>query len=138
MTRHDKLRGFNPIYGSHHKFYGAMDFFYVSTYVFGFTPGLQNAFAGFHFQPIKNLTVKADYHYMATATKLANMDMTLGHQIGIEARYVFTKDIRLSAGYSFMTGTDTMEKLKRASDNGSLRWAWFSLSISPRIFATKW
>lgn len=138
MTRHDKLRGFNPIYGSHHKFYGAMDFFYVSTYVFGFTPGLQNAFAGIHFNPIKNLTVKANYHYMATATKLVDMNMTLGHQIGVEARYAFAKDIRLSAGYSFMTGTETMEKLKRASDNGSLRWAWFSLSISPRIFATKW
>lgn len=115
-----------------------MDFFYVCTYVFGFTPGLQNAFAGIHFNPIKNLTVKANYHYMATATKLVDMNMTLGHQIGLEARYAFAKDIRLSAGYSFMTGTDTMEKLKRASDNGSLRWAWFSLSISPRIFATKW
>lgn len=138
MTRHDKLRGFNPIYGSHHKFYGAMDFFYVSTYVFGFTPGLQNAFAGIHFNPIKNLTVKANYHYMATATKLVDMNMTLGHQIGLEARYAFAKDIRLSAGYSFMTGTETMEKLKRASDNGSLRWAWFSLSISPRIFAVNW
>lgn len=138
MTRHDKLRGFNPIYGSHHKFYGAMDFFYVSTYVFGFTPGLQNAFAGIHFNPIKNLTVKANYHYMATATKLVDMNMTLGHQIGVEARYAFAKDIRLSAGYSFMTGTETMEKLKRASDNGSLRWAWFSLNISPRIFAINW
>ena len=138
MTRHDKLRGFNPIYGSHHKFYGAMDFFYVSTYVFGFTPGLQNAFAGILFNPIKNLTVKANYHYMATATKLVDMNMTLGHQIGLEARYAFAKDIRLSAGYSFMTGTETMEKLKRASDNGSLRWAWFSLSISPRIFAVNW
>ena len=138
MTRHDKLRGFNPIYGSHHKFYGAMDFFYVSTYVFGFTPGLQNAFVGIHFNPMKNLTMKADYHYLATATKLVDMNMTLGHQIGVEARYVFAKDIRLSAGYSFMTGTETMEKLKRASDNGSLRWAWFSLSISPRIFAINW
>ena len=138
MTRHDKLRGFNPIYGSHHKFYGAMDFFYVSTYVFGFTPGLQNAFAGIHFNPIENLTVKANYHYMATATKLVDMNMTLGHQIGVEARYVFAKDIQLSAGYSYMTGTETMEKLKRASGNGSLRWAWFSLSISPRIFAINW
>ena len=138
VIQHKEIKGFNPIYGSHHKFYGAMDFFYVSTYVNGFTPGLQNAFAGIHFQPMKRLTVKADYHYLATATKLLDMDMTLGHQIGVEARYVFTKDIRLSAGYSFMTGTETMEKLKRANDNGSLRWAWFSLSISPRIFAIKW
>ena len=138
MIRHEKIKGFNPIYGSHHKFYGAMDFFYVSTYVNGFTPGLQNAFAGIHLQPVKKLTVKANYHYLATATKLNEMNMTLGHQIGFEARYVFTNDIRLSAGYSFMTGTETMERLKRSNGNGSLRWAWFSLSISPRIFAIKW
>ena len=115
-----------------------MDFFYVSTYVNGFTPGLQNAFIGIHVEPVKKLTVKADYHYLATATKLVDMDMTLGHQIGLEARYVFSKDIRLSAGYSFMTGTDTMEKLKRANANGKLQWGWVSLSIAPRIFATNW
>ena len=27
MVQHDKIRGFNPIFGSHHEFYGAMDFF---------------------------------------------------------------------------------------------------------------
>lgn len=48
VIQHKEIKGFNPIYGSHHKFYGAMDFFYVSTYVNGFTPGLQNAFAGIH------------------------------------------------------------------------------------------
>ncbi len=138
MTRHEKIRGFNPIYGSHHKFYGAMDFFYVSTYVFGFTPGLQNAYIGGHYKPLKKLTLQANYHYLATATKLTNIDMTLGHEIDIQAKYVFTKDISLSAGFSYMTGTETMEKLKRASNDGNLRWGWFSLSVTPRIFTTKW
>ena len=48
------------------------------------------------------------------------------------------KDVNLSAGYSYMTGTETMERLKRASDQGSLRWAWLSLSISPKLFTNKW
>ncbi len=138
MVRHEVIKGFNPVYGSHHKFYGAMDFFYVSTYVFGFTPGLQNAYFGGHYSPIKNLTLQANYHYFSTATKLTDLDMTLGHEMEVQAKYEFSKDIRLSAGFSFMTGTETMEKLKRAGDDGNLRWGWVSLNITPRIFSTKW
>ena len=138
VTQHKVIRGFNPIYGSHHKFYGAMDFFYVSTYVNGFTPGLQNAFAGIHVQPTKKLSLKADYHYLAIATDLVDMGMTLGHEIEVQAKYVFTKDIQLSAGYTFLTGTENMKKLKRANDKGQMQWGWVSLNISPRIFSIKW
>ena len=37
-----------------------------------------------------------------------------------------------------MTGTETMDRLKRANGDGSLRWGWFSLIVNPRIFSTKW
>ena len=138
LTRHGTIHGFNPIYGSHHKFYGAMDFFYVTTYVGGFTPGLQNAYAGLHVSPVKGLTLDATYHYLATATKLVDMNMTLGHELELQARYVIAKDISLSLGYSHMTGTETMDKLKRANGDGSLRWGWFSLIVNPRILSTRW
>lgn len=138
MTHHEIIKGFNPIYGSHHQFYGAMDFFYVSTYLFGFTPGLQNAYLGGHYQPFKGFSLQANYHYLAIATNLIDMKKTLGHEWEIQAKYDFSKDIHLSGGFSFMTGTETMERLKRASANGRLRWGWISLSITPRIFTTKW
>ena len=37
-----------------------------------------------------------------------------------------------------MTGTETMQRLKRASSDGLLRWAWLSLNITPRIFSKAW
>ena len=138
LVRHEAIKGFNPVYGSHHKFYGMMDFFYVSTYVNGFTPGLQNLYAGATYSPLKDLNLKATYHYMATATKLKDMNMTLGHDIDLEASYQIMKDVRLTAGFSYMVGTETMEKLKRADNDDNLRWGWFSLVVSPRIFTTKW
>ena len=138
VVYHDAIRGFNPIYGSHHQFYGLMDFFYVQTYVNGFTPGLQNLSAGVSYKPIKGLDLKLGYHYLAVATKLKDMDMTLGHDIDFEASYAVMPDVRLSLGYSFMTGTETMEKLKRADKDGNLRWGWFSLIVSPKLFFTKW
>lgn len=138
LVRHDVIRGFNPIYGSHHKFYGLMDFFYVTTYVNGFTPGLQNLYAGATYSPIKDLNLKATYHYLAIATDLETLDKTLGHDFDIEGSYQIMKDVRLSLGFSYMIGTESMEKLKRADDKNRLKWGWFSLNVSPRIFTTKW
>ena len=138
LTNHTVIRGFNPIYGSHNKFYGAMDFFYVSTYVNGFTPGLQNFFVGGYVRPIKAMRIGLEYHYLSMSTSLPKMDQTLGHEFELKAEYKVIKDVTASAGFSYMKGTETMEKLKRASKDGSLKWGWLSLSISPRIFTTKW
>lgn len=138
LIKHDVIRGFNPVYGSHHKFYGAMDFFYLTTYVNGFTPGLQNAQFGVHIQPLKGLKLSTSYHYFATAVKMKDLDRSLGHEIELEGSYQIIKDVELSLGFSYMTGTKTMEKLKRAANDSSLRWAWVSLNITPRIFTTKW
>lgn len=138
VIKHNVIKGFNPIYGSHHKFYGMMDFFYVSTYVNGFTPGLQNLYAGGSYSPLKGLDLKLTYHYMATATKLEDIDRSLGHVTDIEASYQIMKDVRLSAGFSYMIGTDSMEKLKRADHDDNLKWGWFSLMVNPRILSLKW
>ncbi len=132
---HKQLKGFNPIYGSHHAFYGAMDFFYVKTFVNGFSPGLQNAFAGGRWSPAKNLSVGLTYHYLATSTKLQDIGMTLGHEVELEGSWTFLKDIiTLSAGFSYMAGTENMQRLKRASEKGQLIWTWISLSATPRLF----
>ena len=138
MVQHKVLKGFNTVYGSHHKFYGAMDFFYVSTYYNGFTPGLQNAFVGGFYAPMKNLKIDASYHYLATATKLQEMDMFLGHEVELQASCSISRDVKVSAGFAIMKGGETMELLKRSSQNNRLRWGWLSLSVNPRIFTTKW
>lgn len=138
LIRHEQVKGFNPIYGSHHQFYGAMDFFYVSTYVNGFTPGLQNFYVGGHCQPLQGLSLKSTYHFLSMATHLKEMDMTLGHELEFSASYALSKDASISAGYSYMWGTETMVRLKRSSENRNLRWAWLTLTISPRLFTTRW
>lgn len=138
LVKHNVIKGFNPVYGSHHKFYGAMDFFYVSTYVNGFSPGLQNAFVGGYIKPIQGLKIGLDYHYLAMSTKLPDMEKRLGHEFELTASYQIIKEVSVSAGFSYMTGTETMERLKRASDDGNLKWGWLSLNITPRIFTTKW
>jgi hypothetical protein len=148
LIRHDVIKGFNPVYGAHHTFYGAMDFFYITTFVNGFTPGLQNAYIGGTYSPVKGLSLSTTYHYFATGTQLNGynketkrnelLDKSLGHEIELEADYEITKDVMVAAGFSYMTGTDLMKRLKRTSADGNLRWAWITLNITPTIFSTKW
>ena len=138
MMNHEVFRGFAPLYGSNKKFYGIMDYFYESAYIHTFTPGLQNVFIGPYFKPNAKFACRAMYHYMAVATKISDLNRTLGHCIDLQASYQFTKDISLMAGYTQMHGTETMDHLKQGEGDKSIRWGWFSLVISPSLFTTKW
>ena len=138
LVRHDVQKGFNPLFGSRSKFYGILDYFYESAYTNGFTPGLQDASVGVFGNPTNKLTCSAKYHYLAVATTLDGLNNTLGHSIDLQAKYKFNKDISLSAGYTFMAGTETMDRLKQGNSSKYARWGWFSLVISPSLFTTKW
>ena len=138
MPRHEVLRGFAPLYGSNKKFYGIMDYFYESAYTHGFSPGLQNVFIGPYYKPNAKFSCRATYHYMAVATKVGDLDRTLGHCVDLQASYQFSKDIALSVGYTQMRGTETMERLKQDDSSLQARWGWFSFIISPSLFTTKW
>ena len=139
LVHHDKVRGFNAIFGSHHEFYGAMDFFYMNNYVGGFTPGLKNLYIGGNVKPVDGLDLGAAYHYYAIATDLDYMDSkTLGHEIELLASYAFNKTVSVSAGYSFMYGSETMLRLQQVSEQRQLHWGWVMLAVKPRLFNTIW
>lgn len=138
LIKHKVVKGFSPVYGSHHKFYGAMDFFYMSTYLNGFCPGLQNAYLGVKAKPLSSMDISMSYHYLAIATKLESVGSTLGHEFELQGNWSFIKDVKLSVGLSYMVGTKNMQLLKRASEDGRLLWAWISLQASPRLFNHKW
>ena len=138
LTHHEIVRGFSSLYGSNHKFYGAMDFFYVSTYVNGFTPGLQNLYVGGTFKPGEKLTLDIAGHFLSTATQVRDAKKALGHEVELSASFAFNPSVSLSAGYTFMQGTETMAILKRSSNNNRLQWGWLMLQITPKFFSTKW
>ena len=137
LPLHQVEGGFMPLYGSRTKFYGIMDYFYTSARINGFTPGLQNAFVGAFFNPIPKLQLSANYHYLAVATHLDKLNSTLGHSIDLGASYKFSKDVALTAGYTMMAGTETMNRLKQGSGSKYAHWAWFSLIVSPTLFTTR-
>ena len=138
LVRHEIVRGFNSLYGSNHKFYGAMDFFYVSTYVNGFTPGLQNLYAGVSWTPVQQLSADAAYHFFSTAAPVKDAKRALGHEVELALTWTIVPSVSLSAGYSFMQGTETMSVLKRSANNNRLHWGWLMLNVTPTFFKGKW
>ena len=142
MVHHDKLRGFNPIFGSHHEFYGAMDFFYIKNFYRGFTPGLQNLYIGGNVSPVDGLNLNAAYHYYAIASDLTYLDSkTLGHEVDFSASYDFNKAVSVSAGYTYMHGTETMvvlQQIQEVTEQRNLHWGWLMLAVKPTLFSTTW
>ena len=127
-------RAFNPLYGTHHKFYGAMDYFYASNFANGYAPGLMDADLYVKYRVSPTVSMGLDCHYFATGAKLANLERTLGSELDYQLQWKIMKDVSLSLGYSVMFGTSTMDAVKGGNHNCWQDWGWVSLNITPRLF----
>lgn len=136
-------KAFDPLYGTHHKFYGAMDYFYASSWVEGVkAPGLWDNRIGLVYKPSKTVSLQGNCHYFSTAQKpLAagkEFGKGLGSEVDMQVDWSVMKDVKLSAGYSFMRGTETMDAVKGGNHKSWQDWGWVSININPRILFVKW
>ena len=134
----DKFKAFDPLYGTHHKFYGAMDYFYASTFANGYAPGLMDTRIGGRFRASSKVDMELNYHYFTTAVKLPELKKSLGSEVDYQINWSIMKDVKLSAGYSFMLGTKTMDAVKTGNHKSWQDWGWVSLNINPKVLFTKW
>lgn len=127
---------FNPLFGTHHKFFGAMDYFT------GRQPfGIQDALGGVTAYIGSKVTLDLDYHYMQMAERIQFIDLPkeLGHEVDLTLSAKIFKDVTLQAGYSIILPSRTTVAIKETGNHESWQdWAWLSLSINPRILLTRW
>lgn len=133
-----KFKAFDPLYGTHHKFYGAMDYFYASLFANSLAPGLQDAQLGVSYKASPKVGMQLNYHYFATAAKLQDVKKGLGSELDYQIDWNVMKDVKLSAGYSVMLGTKSMDVVKGGDHKRWQDWGWLSLNINPKIFFAKW
>lgn len=133
----EKMKAFDPLYGTHHKFYGAMDYFYASAWLAS-APGLQDAQLGISFKASPKVSMQLNYHYFATAAKLDDIKKGLGSEVDYQLDWSVMKDVKLSAGYSIMRGTKSMDAVKGGDHKRWQDWGWVSVNINPRILFVKW
>ncbi|MBO4841437.1 MAG: alginate export family protein [Bacteroidaceae bacterium] len=128
-----KDKAFDQLFGSHHMFYGAMDYFTRNVPL-----GLHDIQAGVGARVVRNTNVQLGYHYFASAEKASNAKRGLGHEVDLQVSTRLMKDVTLMAGYSTMFGTETMDAVMGGNHKSWQDWAWVSFNINPRIFTAKW
>ncbi len=145
----EKDKSFNPLYGTNHKFYGFMDYFYVGNFHGQAGDGRTSGLIDIHLKSIFKIGQKsnlgANLHYFASPVKIYEGPTTLGDTygstLGTEIDLVYkvnlTRDVNFNLGYSHMFATETMEAVKGGGDKSTLNnWAWAMISFKPQLFST--
>ena len=134
---------FDPLYGTPHKFWGSMDYFYAAN---GFgKQGLLNYFFKAKYNMRDNLTLQIDVHGFQSANTLSNgtggeLDSYLGTEVDMLVKYNLTKMINIEAGYSVMKATNSMASaaVKNVTNPDlSPQFAYVMLNIKPNFLAKK-
>ena len=129
---------FDPLYGTPHKFWGFMDYFYVATG----SPagGLSNQFLKAKYtSKSKRLAATLDYHYFSLAKDQKGANGTaikkyLGSEIDFIAFYSLNKFTTLEWGTSLMAASKSMEYAKALTPGSSKLtgfWSYLSVNITP-------
>jgi hypothetical protein len=139
-TTGDKDEYFDPLYGTHHKFYGFMDHFYVGN------PhkkrGLIDLFVRAKLKTGKKSSLLVHGHqFFGQSTIVGESGENLSSSLGTEIDLVYVQNVSsgilLNAGYSGLVHTKTLEFLKDVPDPGNASWAWVMISFKPTLFTTK-
>jgi hypothetical protein len=142
-----KNNRFDPLYGTPHKFWGYMDYFYAGSG----SPagGLNNAY--FKIKYATNIiSLGLDLHNFALNKDMKKADGTvisksLGKEADLQVSYNMNKFTNVEFGYSLMKATDSMPFAKgqastdvaAASFNKTGTWAYIMLKFTPDFFYAK-
>lgn len=136
---------FDPLYGTPHKFWGLMDYYYVGTG----SPvgGLKNAYVKTKYAA-KDFFVTLDVHNFSLAENMLNttvsskpaLDKNLGYEFDLVFNYSLNKFTTIEAGYAYMAANNSTEFVKKGTMNQTDRtpqWAYLMINIRPDFFFSK-
>ncbi|WP_119079568.1 alginate export family protein [Chitinophaga alhagiae] len=120
---------FDPLYGTPHKFWGAMDYFYVAS---GFgNKGLQDYYLRGQYKPSSKWMIGVDVHQFFSAASY-----NFGMEADVSATCQLSKFVAVEGGYSHFRSTSHLAAAKNVADaQNSHHWAWLSLNIKPELFS---
>ncbi|MEO8822342.1 MAG: alginate export family protein [Ginsengibacter sp.] len=139
-----KITYFNPLYGTGHKFYGAMDYFYVASP--HHNVGLWDSYLNLDLNASEKLSFQIALHHFTSTAAVINYSgnkaaPTLGNEADISFGYNIMKEVKLSGGYSQMFTDPSMRYVKNILPSQEMKslqnWVWLSLNINPEILLYK-
>lgn len=138
----DDIEGFNPLYGTHHLFYGLMDYFYVGNGHNGGgtsqSGGLVDLYAKAMIKTSEKSKLAVALHQFFSPTDIPDPEDpegTLSSGLGTELDLVFIKplnpNVMFKMGYSQMFSTESMDVAKGTMDStGWNNWAWVMIDFT--------
>lgn len=131
---------FDPLYGTPHKFWGTLDFFYAPTG--SPAAGLKDYYLKTKFTA-NQFYVTADAHLFETAQPLAVTNATkLGTELDLAINYNLNKFTNIELGYSIMKAENAMVAAKAqtglaSSYNKTGQFGYLMINIRPDFLYTK-
>lgn len=126
---------FDPLYGTPHKFWGYMDYFYVAS-AFG-NRGLQDYYLKTKYKPNTKFLLSADLHqFFSTSDIPDNLSRKFGTEADLVANYTLTRVISFEAGYSHFWSTASLASpgVKNiANTQSNSNWAYVMINIKPEM-----
>lgn len=131
---------FDPLYGTPHKFWGYMDYFYVASP--SGESGIKDYYVKMHLKAGQRLMISLDAHEFFAANTISNetgatLDSRLGTELDLIALYTITKEITFEAGYCSMFATTTMpsSRVKNVVNADRVaHWAYIMMNIKTDFF----
>jgi hypothetical protein len=132
---------FDPLYGTPHKFWGLMDYFYAGTG--SPTGGLSDPYLKVKYTSLnKNLSIGLDYHAFSLAQDQRDVngnaiDKYLGSEFDLVTSYNLNKFTALELGISYLAASASMDYAKAitpGSANRNASWSYLQLNIRPELF----
>ena len=120
----DKIKAFNTLLATNHKFYGAMDYFIsIPAHTHGL--GLQDLHAGMTIAPSSRIQLGLDVHHFSSAAKSGGKD-AFGDEIDLSANYVLNENYSWSTGYSMFLPGNLMKSGAFFGSKDIGTWAYLS------------
>lgn len=130
---------FDPLYGTHHKFYGTMDYYYVAG---AHKIGLADAYLNLALRRSEKTSLALAGHFFNAAGNVYHlgkkMSKNLGGEVDLTLHHQIFPMVALSGGYSVYLHTPTLRIIKNTPDARDFQdWLWLSVNINPKIFITR-
>ena len=132
-----KEGSFEPTFGTNHKFYGFMDYFYVGNAhgQGGKTAGLIDIYLNTKFKTGAKSMILFNLHQFNAPVDVYSGTTKLSSSLGQEADIIYNLNlypgVNFKVGYSQLFSTKTMEAVKGTIRKGVNQWAWSMITFSP-------
>ena len=134
------VNAFAPLFGTNHKFYGLMDYFFVGNPHGNI--GLIDLYLKTNWKLGEKSSLAAHFHQFNAPVEVTGIDggsmsSSLGHEVDLVYKLNIAKGVVWHLGVSTLQGTDTLGRFKSGDSNSLNYWGWSMLTFKPTLFESK-